>query len=167
MKKLFICLVILTASLTALSARNLQLPENTGKLPVTYNQDNVSTPGNADYGVKYFRSNSHYRFQVDPLAQLRLDNVKADLKVISWDKEYAEIEIMKVSNISQADLDNCDVWIDNNTDITLGTSFDDPASEVMVNIVVKLPQSIEPGTLYDHRSELKIKNIDPVRFYAR
>ncbi|MCF7919667.1 MAG: hypothetical protein K9N06_07115 [Candidatus Cloacimonetes bacterium] len=167
MKKLIICLVALTALLTVLSARNLPVPENTGNLTPSIREKSNVPSAEASYGKQYFRSNSRHRFQAAPQALINLDNLSADVKVIPWDKDYAEIEIMKISGTSREELDNCEVWLDNAKNITLGTTFSDPLSDVLVNITLKVPRSIELGAINNHRGELNIKNIDPVRFSSR
>jgi len=168
MKKLIISLILITVLFVAMSARNLQT-QDCDIAQLAFNEQDVSqwSPSNSNYGTTYYRSNSTYRFDAEPNAQLNLKDLKADVKVVSWDKDYAEIEILKLSTVSQAELDNCEVWLDNNQDITLSTCFRDNQSAAMISIVLKLPRAIEFGYIYNHEGELIIKSSDQVHIYTR
>lgn len=164
MKKLIITLILVTALISSLSSRPLMEADNiTGSMHPSFL--NSSTGTNTDFGTKYYRSNSIHRFKVKPGANLSLKNLDANVKIVPWDKDFGELEIMKISSESELELEKVMVWVDNDKDITVGTCCSEPAPNAMVSVILKVPQIVY--TKIHGEDENEIVNIDPKRYYAR
>ena len=160
-KKLIITLILITALAVGLQAKILETNTLTSQSQIKgqckYNTDNQTT---MDYGQIYYRKNSCHQFNMAKGSTLNLDRVKADVKVVTWDRDYAEIEIMKVSTHSVQDLENREVMINNNGNLTVRTCCSCPDNCTLINLKIKLPAGVALGDITDLDGSLSLKKFD-------
>ena len=160
-KRLVITLIIMTIGVTGLQANILPYINSASHNIVNeFNIDSVDNSANTNYGQSYYRKNSSHRFDIAPDSSLNLDNLNADVKVITWDKKFAEIEIMKVSTLSDADLKDREVLINNDGNLTVSTCCCNPENCTTMKLVVKLPQGVTLGNIKNHQGNLSLKKLE-------
>jgi hypothetical protein len=160
-KKLIITLILITALAVGLQAKIVET-NTPASLSQINEQCNYATDNQAtmDYGQNYYRKNSSHQFNMAKGSTLNLDRVKADVKVVSWDRDYAEIEIMKVSTQSASDLNNREVMINNDGNLTVSTCCSCPENQTMINLKIKLPAGVALGDINEHQGNLSLKKFD-------
>ncbi|MCF7913256.1 MAG: hypothetical protein K9M99_12065 [Candidatus Cloacimonetes bacterium] len=161
MKKMIITLVLLSALAAGLQAKILET--DTPAFLNQYNKQELYATDNQaamDYGQNYYRKNSCHQFNIAAGSSLNLDKVNANVKVITWDKNYAEIEIMKTSTLSANDLENMEVLISNNGNLTVSTCCSSPDNCTIINLKIKLPAGVALGEVKKLQGNLSLKKFD-------
>jgi len=160
-KRLFIALIIMSIGAAGLQANILPVI-NSASRNLSYEKSVYDTENsvNQNYGQSYYRKNSSHQFDITPGSSLNLDNINADVKIITWDKNYAEIEIMKVSTLSEADLNDREVLINNDGNLTISTCCSNPDNCTIIDLKIKLPQGVNLGNIRNHQGNLSLKKLD-------
>lgn len=160
MKKLIVSLIILAVAVWAAAKI---MPGISSEDPQIINFKKIETEQNrgisTHYGQRYFRCNSSHRLSLKSGSQIALKNLDADVKLISWNKDYAEIDILKISTNSSHDLKCKEVMFENCDVFTISTCCNNPQSSTMIQLVIKLPQGIQ----LDNNPQV-IGNIDLRKF---
>ncbi len=161
--KIYLIITVLLISLmaTGLQARIINLPCKTSASPVFETVGSSKDQQlNSCYGQNYYRKNSRHKYNMTKGSSLYLDNVDADVKIITWEKDYVEIEIMKVSPLSEYDLENKEVMINNDGNLTIRTCCSDPENCTVINLKIKLPADMSLGDITSHMGNLCLKDMN-------
>lgn len=160
-KRLIIAVIIITIGAAGLQA-NILPAINSASRNLSYENSvyDIDNSVSHNYGQSYYRKNSSHQFNITPGSSLNLDNVNADVKIITWDKNYAEIVIMKVSTLSEADLNDREVLIDNDGNLTISTCCCNPDNCTIIDLIIKLPQGVNLGNVRNHQGNLSLKKLD-------
>ena len=168
-RHLIVTLIILIAMIICLDARRLKPVISTSRNLVDNPELKMVTENSAgSYGQNYYRKNSRHRMKLNNGAKLVLKDIDANVKVVTWKKEYAEVEIMKISPKSVYELENKEVMIQNNANLQIGTCCNSTDNSTMIDVLVKLPVNTEIGNIENHQGNLSLKGITNSEiFYSR
>ncbi len=157
---LIITLLLITAITQGLQARIIPLPDKTSENQVFEKTGIPNFQSTSCYGQNYYRKNSRHQYNMTKGSVLNLDNVDADVKIITWNRDYAEVEILKISPLSIYDLENKEVMISNDGDLTIRTCCSSPENCTMINLKIKLPVDMTLGEITSHEGNLCLKNMN-------
>lgn len=158
MKKLIITLIFVAAVFSNLASRPIQeavITSDAAENPYLKMQSGAT----ASFGTSYYRSNSIQRFELLRSSELNIENLDANIKIIPWNRDYGELEVMKVSE-SPEELEKVIVWLDVSNGISLGTCCSEAHADALVSVILKLPQDV-----YAQVMELKNKDLNKDRTY--
>ena len=164
-----VTLIILIAMISCLEARRLKPVNSTPRNLVNNPELKMVTEYSAgSYGQNYYRKNSRHRMKLNNGAKLVLKDIDANVKVIAWEKEYAEIEIMKISPKSVYELENKEIMIQNNANLQISTCCNSTDNCTMIDVLVKLPMNTKISKIENHQGSLSLKGITNSEiFYSR
>ena len=167
-KKLIITLILITALAAGLQAKIAEI-NTPASLSQINEQCNYATdkPTTMNFSQNYYRKNSCHQFNIAKGSTLNLDHVEADVKVVTWDRDYAEIEIMKISSQSTNDLENREVMINNDGNLTVSTCCSCSDNCTLINLKIKLPAGVALGDITDLDGNLNLKKFDNSELLCR
>jgi hypothetical protein len=157
----FIIVLLVSRSL---EAKIVEVPRNNMEFIV--NQSSAQA-GGGSYGQSYYRKNTRHEFPIENGSVLNLKDVEADVKIIYWNKDYAEIEIIKLSSNSISELDDKEVFIKMDNNLTLSTCTVSPDNKVLIDIRIKLPREVSMGSIINHKGALRMQDMEIENLISR
>lgn len=105
----------------------------------------LDSPNSQPYGNTYYYQKSVHRFALQPGSHFNLNDLDADIKLITWEKDYAELEVYKTSCNCPEELDNKEIVCYLENGLTISSCCNCPENSTIISLKLKIPHGVNLG----------------------